>query len=204
MTKTARILLASVLVATSCAIASAQQAPPARIRGTIEKVDGNTLTVKASSGTVMIKLNENPRITAMVKAQLSDIKPGSFIGVTAMPQPDGSQKAIGLHIFLPAQKGVVREGFTPWDREPGSTMTNADVTSTVAGVDGQTIMVKYPDGEKKVIVPPNTNIVAFTPGSKDDLKPGAAMIMIAGQKQPDGSYTTAGVNVGRDGATPPM
>ena len=83
-------------------------------------------------------------------------------------------------------------------------MTNADVTSTVAGVDGQTIMVKYPDGEKKVIVPPSANIVAFTPGSAADLKPGAQMIMIAGQKQPDGSYTTAGVNVGRDGATPPM
>jgi 16S rRNA (cytidine1402-2'-O)-methyltransferase len=105
MTKTARVLLAGVLVAASCAIAAAQQAPPARIRGTIEKVDGNTLTVKASSGTVMIKLNDNPRITAMVKAQLADIKPGSFIGVTAMPQPDGSQKAMGLHIFLPAQKG---------------------------------------------------------------------------------------------------
>lgn len=204
--KKASVLMATALVATFAASSVwAQPAPPSRIRGTIEKVDGNTLTVKArGGGTVTIKLNDKPRITAMVKASLSDIKPGSFIGVTAMPQPDGSQKAIGLHIFMDAQKGVVPARFGPWDREPGSTMTNADVESTVVGVAGQTIMVKYPDGEKKVIVPPNTNIVAFTPGSAADLKPGAAMIMIAGQKQADGSYTTGGVNVGRNGAVPPM
>jgi len=140
----------------------------------------------------------------MVKASLSDIKEGSFIGVTAMPQPDGSQKAIGLHIFMDAQKGVVPARFSPWDREPGSTMTNADVTSTVAGVDGQTIMVKYPDGEKKVIVPPNTPVVKFEPGSPADLKPGAQFIIIAAQKAADGSLTAPGINVGRDGAAPPM
>src|SRR5581483_9867074 len=159
----ASVLAATALAATiSVSTVWAQPAPPTRIRGTIEKIDGNTITAKQRNGQpVTIKLADNPRITAMVKAQLSDIKQGTFIGVTAMPQPDGSQKAIGLHIFLPAQKGVVREGFSQWDREPGSTMTNADVTSTVAGVDGQTIMVKYPDGEKKVTVPPGTNIVAF-------------------------------------------
>ncbi len=183
----------------------AEGAPPVRIRGTIEKVDGNKLTVKARDGSsVTVNLADNARITAMVKASLSDIKQGSFIGVTAMPQPDGSQKAIGLHIFMAAQKGVVAEGFRPWDREPGSTMTNADVESTVASTDGQTIMVKYKDGEKKVIVPPNTPIVAFAPGSKDDLKPGAQMIVIAGQKQADGSITAPAINVGRDGAAPPM
>src|SRR5579864_5394440 len=144
-----------VLFATSVALAQAQQmspTPPVRIRGTIEKVDGSMLTDKAKDGSTMqVKLADNARVTAMVKATLADIKVGSFIGVTAMPQPDGSQKAIGLHIFMDAQKGVVPARFSPWDREPGSTMTNADVTSTVAGVDGQTIMVKYPDGEKKVI-----------------------------------------------------
>jgi hypothetical protein len=182
----------------------AEPAPPVRIRGTIEKVDGNTLGVKARDGSaVTIKLADNARITAMVKAQLSDIKPGSYIGVTAIPQPDGSQKAIGIHIFMDSQRGTA-EGFRPWDREPGSTMTNANVETTVAGVDGQTIMVKYKDGEKKVIVPPGTPIVAFVPGSKDDLKVGAQMIVVAGQKQPDGTVSAAGVNVGRAGAAPPM
>jgi hypothetical protein len=200
-----KALLAGALLAASYAATLAQQAPPVRIRGTIEKVDGDTVMVKARDGSaVTIKLADNARVTAMVKAQLSDIKQGSFIGVTAMPQPDGSQKAIGLHIFMDAQKGVVADRHFPWDREPGSTMTNANVESTVSGVDGQTILVKYKEGEKKVIVPPNTNIVAFTPGTKDDLKPGAQMIVIAGQKQPDGTVVTSGINVGRGGATPPM
>lgn len=206
MTTITKLLVAGALLATSYATASAQQGPPpVRIRGTIEKVEGDTVTAKARDGsTVTIKLADNARVTAMVKAQLSDIKQGSFIGVTAMPQPDGSQKAIGLHIFMDSQKGVVADRHFPWDREPGSTMTNANVESTVSGVDGQTIMVKYKEGEKKVIVPPNTNIVAFTPGTKDDLKPGAQMIVIAGQKQPDGTVVTSGINVGRGGAAPPM
>jgi len=197
-----------VLFATSVALAQAPApAPqtPVRIRGTIEKVDGSMLTVKAKDGSTMqVKLADNARITAMVKASLADIKEGSFIGVTAMPQPDGSQKAIGLHIFMDAQKGVVPARFSPWDREPGSTMTNADVTSTVSSVDGQVMMVKYSDGEKKIIVPPNTPVVKFVPGSADDLKPGAQFIIIAAQKAPDGSLTAAGINVGRDGAAPPM
>jgi hypothetical protein len=153
---------------------------------------------------MQVKLGDNARITAVVKATVADIKPGSFIGVTAMPQPDGSQKAIGLHIFMDAQRGVVPARFMPWDREPGSTMTNADVESTVAGVDGQTMMVKYPDGEKKIIVPPNTPVVKFAPGSAEDLKPGAQMIIFAAQKMSDGSIIAPAINVGRDGTAPPM
>lgn len=184
----------------------AQQAPPpVRLRGTIENVDGNTLMVKArDGGSIKVTLAENARVTAMVKAELSDIKEGSFIGVTAMPQADGSQKAIGLHIFMESQKGVVPDRHFPWDREPGSTMTNANVQSTVSGIDGQTITVKYSNGEKKVTVPPNTPIVSFTPGTKDDLKPGAQMIVFAGQKQPDGSIVAPAINVGRNGTAPPM
>jgi hypothetical protein len=205
-----------VLIAASATVAEAQQmapagapaaapSPPVRIRGTLEKVDGSTLTIKSTKGeTMQVKLADNARITAMVKATVADIKKGDFIGVTAMPQPDGSQKAIGLHIFMEAQKTVVPHRFSPWDREPGSTMTNADVDSTVAGVDGQTIVVKYPEGEKKVIVPPNTPVVRFVPGSNDDLKPGAQLIVIAATKGADGTLTAPGVNVGRDGAAPPM
>ncbi len=200
---TSLALLLATLILTS--VAFAQNPPPVRVRGTIEKVDGQTLTVKARDGTEhTVKLADNARITAMVKATLADIKPGSFIGVTGMPQPDGSQKAIGLHIFMDNQRGVVPARFTPWDREPGSTMTNADVQTTVAGVDGQTMTVKYPDGEKKIIVPPNTPVVAFAPGNASDLKPGAQFIIIAAQKNADGTLSAPGINVGRDGAAPPM
>jgi ribosome maturation factor RimP len=186
-------------------VAWGQDAKPVRVRGTIEKVDGNTITAKLRDGSAAtIKLADTPRITAMTKAQLSDIKEGSFIGVTAMPQPDGSQKAIGLHIFMDAQRGVVKTGFTPWDREPGSTMTNADVGSKVEAVDGQTLTVKYTDGEKKVIVPPSTPVVRFNPGTKDDLKPGAQFFIVAGTKQADGTIAAPAINVGRDGAAPPM
>ncbi len=203
MIRVAAVVAAVALIAGSSA--SAQQAKPVHLRGTIEKVDGNVLSIKTNSGdATTLKLADNPRITAMTKAQLSDIKEGSFIGVTAMPQPDGSQKAIGLHIFMDAQRGVVPSAFIPWDREPGSTMTNADVASKVESVDGQTLMVKYKDGEKKVIVPPTTPVVRYNPGSKDDLKPGAKFFIVAATKQGDGSYTAPAINVGRDGVAPPM
>jgi hypothetical protein len=207
---TRRILAAGACAAALCAASFAaaqapQGSPPVRVRGTIEKIDGSALTVKSRDGsTLQVKLADNARVTAMVKASLADIKEGTFIGVTAMPQPDGSQKAIGLHIFMDAQRGVVPARFSPWDREPGSTMTNADVTSTVAGVDGQTLTVKYSDGEKKVIVPPNTPVVKFVPGDASDLKAGAQIFIVAAQKQPDGTLTAAGINVGRDGVAPPM
>jgi hypothetical protein len=196
---------AFILAAILTAAPALSQTPPARVRGTIEKIDGSDLTIKARDGSsVNVKLADNPRITAMVKASLDDIKTGTFIGVTAMPQPDGSQKAIGLHIFMDNQRGVVPARFSPWDREPGSTMTNADVESTVASVDGQTLMVKYSDGEKKIIVPPNTPVVKFVPGNAGDLKVGAQVAVLQGQKQPDGSIAAPAINVGRDGAAPPM
>jgi hypothetical protein len=194
------------LIAASTAWAQGQMAPakPGHLRGTIEKVDGNTLTVKVrGGGTATIKLADNARVTAMEKASISDIKQGTYIGVTAMPQADGSQKAIGLHIFMASQHGVA-EGFMPWDREPGSTMTNADVASVVTGVDGQSFTVKYKDGEKKVVVPPNTPVVRFAAGTKADVKAGAMFFIVAATKQADGSYTAGAINIGRDGAAPPM
>ena len=141
-----------IVAATS---AWAQQAQPVRVRGEITKVDGNTLSIKSRDGqTLTVKLADNARIAAMVKASLADIKEGAFIGVTGMPQSDGSQKAIGIHIFMDSQRGVVPDRFGPWDRVPGSTMTNANVATTVAGKDGQNLLVKYKDGEKNVVVPP--------------------------------------------------
>jgi len=195
------------LIAASTAWAQGQMAPakPIHLRGTIEKVDGSTLTVKVrGGGTTTVKLADNARVTGLEKAQVADIKQGSFIGVTAMPQADGSQKAIGIHIFMEAQRGVVPARFGPWDREPGSTMTNADVASMVTGGDGHTFTVKYKDGEKKVIVPPNTPVARVVPGSKDDLKAGAMFFIVAATKQADGSYTAPAIYVGRNGAAPPM
>jgi outer membrane lipoprotein SlyB len=195
----------ALLVAPPFAAAQAPAPAPVRVRGTIEKVDGQNLTVKSRDGkTLTVKLADKARVTAMVKASLADIKVGDFIGVTGMPQPDGSQKAIGLHIFMNAQRGVVPARFTPWDRMPGSTMTNADVTSAVAGVDGQVLTVKYTDGQKKVTVPPDTPVVRYVPGNANDVKPGAQIFIVAGKKMPDGTIEAPAISVGRDGVAPPM
>ena len=201
-----RTLIGTGLAVAVAGVALAQQ-PPVRIRGEIEKVDGNTLTVKARDGAMLtVNVPDNVRVMNFVKASLADIKPNSYIGVTAMPQPDGSQKAIAIHIFLEAQRGT-GEGHRPWDLRPGSTMTNAAVETTATGVDGQVLTVKYKSAdkteEKKVVVPPDAAIVAFQPGEKSELKPGAQVIILV-QKQADGTLTAASVNVGRDGVTPPM
>ncbi len=203
---TRRVLGAAALALVVAASTSfAQQPQTVRVRGTVEKVDGDTFGIKARNGDALtVKLVDPGRATAMVKATLADIKVGSFIGVTAMPQADGSQKAIAVHIFMESQKGVVADRHLPWDLQPGSTMTNAIVDTTVAGVDGQALMVKYKDGEKKVIVPPGAPIVAYTPGNKSELKPGTHVFIVAATKQPDGSLTTQNISYGRDGVVPPM
>ena len=182
--------------------ASAQQPPTVRVRGTIEAVDGATLSIKSRDGSdVKVNITDNIAVTGVAKASLSDIKEGSYIGVSAMPEPDGTQKAIAVHIFPEAQRGAA-EGFRPWDLRPNSTMTNATVAQTVAGVDGQTIMVKYKDGEKKIVVPPNVPIVRYEIGGKGDLKAGAHFTVLAATKKPDGTLEANRINVGRDGVVP--
>jgi len=133
----------------------------------------------------------------MEKASLADVKEGSFIGVSAMPQPDGTQKAYAIHIFMDSQRGVVADRFGPWDSRPGSTMTNANVATAVAGKDGQELLVKYKDGEKKVIVPADAVIARTTPGSAADLKVGAKVFVAAAKKEADGSLTAPNITVGR-------
>lgn len=197
MTRRALGLAAASLMVTASAV-WAQQAPPVRVRGEITKVEGNTLSVKSKSGeNLTVKLAEPPRIAAMEKASLADIKEGSFIGVSAMPQPDGSQKAYAVHIFMDAQKGVVADRFSEWDSRPGSTMTNANVATTVAGKDGQDLLVKYKDGEKKVIIPPGIPIAKYAPGSAADLKVGAKVFVAAAKKEADGTLTAPNIAVGR-------
>jgi hypothetical protein len=180
----------------------AQQAQNVRIRGTIDKVDGNALAIKTRDGqNVNVKLSDTARVLAFVKASLEDIKPNSYIGVTAMPQPDGSQRAIAIHIFMESQRGT-GEGHRPWDLQPNSTMTNAAVDTKVAGVDGEVVTVKYKDGEKKILVTPQTQIVAYADGNRSEIKPGAPVNFFA-QKQSDGSFTAQAINIGR-GVVPPM
>ena len=194
--------LAALSILTS--VGWAQQAPTVRIRGTIEAVDGAVLTIKTREGEdVKVRMTDNVAVFGVAKTQLSDIKEGSYIGVSAMPQPDGTQKALAVHIFPENQRGAA-EGFRPWDQRPNSTMTNATVAQTVKGVDGQNILVKYKDGEKKVVVPEGTPIVTFVAGDKSELKPGAKIIIFGAVKKDDGTLEANRVNVGRDGITPPM
>ena len=182
----------------------AQQPQTVRIRGTLEAVDGPMLSIKSREGADMkVKMTDNVAVFAVVKTELSEIKDGSYIGVTGMPEPDGTQKAVAVHIFPENQRGAA-EGFRPWDQRPNSTMTNATVAQTVKGTDGQNILVKYKDGEKKVVVPEGTPVVTFVAGDKSELKPGAKIIIFGAAKKDDGTLEAARVNVGRDGITPPM
>ena len=203
-TMTRRLLAAAgFALVLGAATAWAQNPPTVRVRGTIEKVDGDTLIVRSRDGAELkVVPASNPLIIAIVKATVADIKQGSFVGVTGMPQPDGSQRAIEVHIFPESMRGT-GEGHYPWDLRPQSTMTNANVEQTVTAMEGQTLTLKYKDGEKKIIVPADAVIVAYVPGDKAELKPGTKII-VAATKQEDGSLRTPRINYGKDGLTPPM
>jgi hypothetical protein len=192
----------AVLVAAALALLvlpAAAQPAPERIRAIIEKVDGDVLSLKTrEGGAVTVRLAPDTRISALVKASLADIKPDSFIGVAGMPRPNGSIAAFSVHIFMPSQRGVVADRHGPWDGRPGATMTNAYVTDEVTSTDGETLTVKYKDGEKKILVTPATVIAAIAPGSVVDLKPGAGVVVFAAEPQPDGTVTARSISVGRD------
>ncbi|HET9174876.1 MAG TPA: hypothetical protein VFN84_00835 [Pseudolabrys sp.] len=193
-------VVAFALVFASASFAQQQ----GRIRGQIEKTDGGMLSLKQRDGTMLdVKLADDARVSALVKASLDDIKKDSFIGVAGMPRPDGSIEAFSVHILLPAQRGVVADRHFNWDAKPGSTMTNAYVESSVTDKDGQVVQVKYKDGDKKIIVTPATAIAAVAPGNKDELKPGAQIIIMASDKQPDGSVLAKNLYIGRS-LTPAM
>ena len=200
---TTAIRAALVLVAALAATTAPAQAPQTvRLRGVIEKVDGNTVTAKSDKGDALtLNLADKMLVVAVVKASLADIKDGDFIGSGAMPQPDGSQKAIEVHIFAESMRGT-GEGFRPWDGVPNSTMTNGTVGNTVTGVDGRVITVKYKDGEKKIMVTPDVPIVRYEVTDLSALKPGVAFSVLAALKQPDGSFNISRINAGRDGVVP--
>jgi len=182
----------------------AQKAPPHRIRGQIEKADGAMLSLKLRDGKMLkVQVADKARVGALVKASLADIKTDSFIGIAGMPQPDGSVKAFSVHIFLPAQRGKVPDRHGAWDARPGSTMTNGYVGHMVKAKDGETLTVKYKDGEKKIVVTPDTVIAAVAKGDRSELKAGTPIIIMASDKQPDGSVVAKVLYVGRN-VTPAM
>jgi hypothetical protein len=199
-----RPLIALLMVAASTAYAVAQKAPvPTRVRGEIEAVDGDTLAVKSRGGEdVKLHMTPDIRIVGITKIALSDIKVGSFIGATTVPGADGMPTAVEVHMFPENMRGT-GEGSRPYDLKPNSTMTNATVSESVVSNDGHTLLVKYKDGEKKVLVTPETPVVTYVPAGKSDLKAGAKVIAFMKQL-PDGSFETNRVSVGRDGLTPPM
>jgi hypothetical protein len=187
----------------SFALAALAQDAPVRVRGTIDRVEGDVYVVKARGGDELkVTLAGNAMVVALIKASLADIKQGSYVGVSGMPQADGSQKALEVHIFPEAMRGV-GDGHRSWDLQPSSTMTNGNVEQTAASSDGQVLTLKYKDGEKKILVPQDIPIVLYVPAEKSELKPGASIFVAAATKLPDGTLQAPRVNVGR-GVAPPM
>ncbi|HKN28200.1 MAG TPA: hypothetical protein VJY34_10070 [Roseiarcus sp.] len=185
--------------------AYAQNAPVAVARATIESVapDGASLAVRTRSGEERnVRLSDKTTVTLVVPASLADVKPGVFIGAAALPGEGDELKAMEVHIFPEALRGT-GEGHRPFDLAPNSTMTNGNVDVRVDGVEGPKLKVTYKGGEQTIVVDPKTPIVAFAPGARSDLKPGAAIIA-RGTRQEDGSIDAKRILVGKDGLVPPL
>ena len=197
--------IAVLLIAAVSAVALAQAPanPPVRIRGTVEKIDGQNLTVKANNGQSMnVKLTDNYLVMGITRASVADIGSGKFIGTTTLGERDGALVALEVHIFPENMRGT-GEGHYDWDLRPASKMTNANVANVTSMGNDRVLTVQYKGGEKKVLVPENATVVAFTPVDRSELKPGAAVFVVS-QRQPDGSLTAPRVNVGLHGQIPPM
>lgn len=200
-----QMLGTAVLAVLVVALAVHAQPPQtARVRGTIESINGQVLSIKARDGaTVTVKLVDNAPVRTVVRKALADVKKDGFVGITAMPQPDGTQEAVEIHIFPEAMRGT-GEGHRPWDLMPNSTMTNANVDSVVVSVNGETLVLKYKNGEQTFTVPSNVEVVAFAPASMSDLKPGERVFIAAAKKLPDGTLEASNITVGSNGVNPPM
>jgi hypothetical protein len=196
-----RFAFAFVLLLLAVGVSGAQQ-QTLRVTGVVESFDGRVLAIRSDKlGEVKVSLAANATVFGVAEAKLADVKPGSYIGVGAMPQPDGSQRAIQVTILAESQRGL-SEGHRPWDARPNSTMTNGTVDETVASVDGQVVMIKYRDGEKKIIVPPDAVIRAYVAGDRSELKPGARIAIVRALKKSDGALEADRVNVGRGEVVP--
>jgi hypothetical protein len=195
-------ILAGVALVAAFAVSSAVAQQTQRLSGTIEKVTGNSVLVKSKDGEQTVTLADKALIVGVTKASLADIKEGSYIGSGAVPQADGTQKAVEVHIFAETQRGTGDGHRDGWPGAPNGTMTNGEAGNPVTGVDGLTVMVKYKGGEKKILVTPSTPIVQFQVSDASVLKPGAAISIVAATKKPDGTFETNRINVGLNGVVP--
>jgi hypothetical protein len=196
-----RCVLAAASFALMWAAVPASAQDVVRIRGTVERIEGPVYVIKSREGTELkLTLTDNPLFVAIAPSTMADIKPGMFVGSAGMMQPDGTQKAIEVHIFPESMRGT-GEGHYDWDLKPQSKMTNGNVDQSVAGVDGPVLSVKYKDGEKKLLVTPETVVVTYVTGSKDEVKPGTK-VFVAAKKQPDGTFQAPRITYGKNGAGP--
>jgi hypothetical protein len=212
-------IAASLLAGAATAQAQSSGKPaPEHVRGDIVSIDGNTVTVKSRNGeTVKLQLADDVRVAVAEKGNLGDVRDGAFIGTTAVPQSDGTLRAIEVHVFPDSMRGT-GEGHRPWDLRPGSTMTNATVSgvreaggkspstmtnATVAKVAGRKLTLKYNGGEKSVLVPSDAKVVKLEPGDRSQLKAGVHLFAIA-SRQADGTFRAERLTIGKDGVVPPM
>ena len=192
-----------VAALSTAALAQAPSNPPVIVRGTVDQIDGQNLTVKGRNGeNVAIKLADNYLALGTAKADLADIASGKFIGTTTLGERDGALVALEVHIFPENMRGTA-EGHYDWDLRPASKMTNANVANMVSMGKDRVLTVQYKGGEKKVLVPENAVIVSVTPADRSELKPGAQVFVVS-QRQPDGSLTAQRVYIGLKGQAPPM
>src|SRR3954447_1770705 len=193
-----RALAFALALVSASAVAQPFAPQTMRVTGTIERIDDDDVTLRAieGGGTTIVHLTKNAAVYGVTRATLADIKPGSFIGAGAVPQADGTQRAVRVTVFPESLRGL-GEGFRPWDRTPGGTMTNATVAETVKSVDGHVVTVKYKDGEKRIVIPPDAPILAYLPGMRDELKLGAAVAITRAKRKLDGSWEADRITVGR-------
>jgi hypothetical protein len=179
-----------------------QFGPRIGIRGTLTAVSDDLINVHTNQGDdVSVKIGKSTQVRAVTLARISDIRAGSYIGTAAIPQPDGTQKALEVHVFPPAMAGA-GDGHRAFDLVPNSTMTNGTVGDLVVA-NGRTLTLKYKDGEKKIFVPEDVPIVNLLPGDKSLLKVGVKVVMFA-TRDADGDLSAAFISAGKDGVTPPM
>jgi hypothetical protein len=211
----------------ACGKSSAVSTSPDHIRGTVQSLDGQILTVATSTGSVRVQLAQPTRVATVVRSDREHITDGSFLGITSVTQPDGSERAVEVHVFPEAMRGT-GEGSHRWDL-PGadgggskmtngtaaaSKMTNGTVSSskmtngTVTAQEGESsLTLRYQDGtsggSQTITLPPGILVVAIEPGQSGDLQPGAHVFVVA-HRNSDGMLTADRVLAGKDGVVPPM